>query len=276
MIIDAHHHLWTADYPWLQEPGLEPLRRDYTLNDLRPEMASSGIDGTILVESGRCEPAETEYFLALAAGAPSILGVVGWASFTDPDLASTIRRLRRLPGGELLVGVRDQVQAVSDPGYLTAAPVRAALAAIGAAGLACDLVVRLDQLPACVDAVADTPGGTFVLDHLGKPRIGPDGLAEWKALVTPLAALPNVVAKLSGLLTEAGPGWTRRDITPFVETALELFGADRLMFGSDWPVCTLVASYADTLAILDTLSPTERTAILCGTAVNTYRLEVNR
>jgi L-fuconolactonase len=276
MIIDAHHHLWTADYLWLQEPHLAPLRRDYTVDDLLPTIAAAGVDGTVLVESGSCTLAETRHFLALAAATPQILGVVGWACFTDPDLATTIGGLRELPGGDRLVGIRDQVQGVHDPGYLARPDVRAAFAAIGAAGLACDLVVRHDQLSACAAAVAATPHTVFVLDHLGKPRITPDGLAEWRTLIAPIAALPNCTAKLSGLLTEAGPDWTPAGVRPFVEAALELFGADRLMFGSDWPVCTLVASYPDTLSILDALSPAERAAVLGDNAARTYRLEVNR
>jgi L-fuconolactonase len=278
--IDAHHHLWTADYAWLAEPGLEPLRRDYTVEDLRRELPTGKVDATVLVEAGRCRLDETVGFLALAADTPEIAGVVGWASLTDPDLPGTIAALLDGAGGDLLVGLRDQVQGVTDPGYLARPDVRGALRAIGSAGLTFDLVVREDQLPACAAAVAAVPNTMFVLDHLGKPRITPDGLREWRDAVEPLAACDNAAAKLSGLLTEAGPGWTVEAIAPFVETALELFGPDRLLIGSDWPVCELVASYADALAAvgscLSGLSPSERAAVAGGTAIRTYGLEINQ
>ncbi|MDI1462120.1 amidohydrolase family protein [Catellatospora sp. KI3] len=280
MEIDAHHHLWTADYAWLAEPGLEPLRRDYTAAELTAHLDANGVRAAVLVEAGRCELAETYEFLALAAAEPRIAGVVGWVSFADSDLPGTLAALRAAPGGDLLVGVRDQVQGRPDPDWLDRPEVRACLAAAGAAGLVVDLVVREDQLPACARAARDLPGTVFVLDHLGKPRITPDGLAAWRAAVTPLAACANVVVKLSGLLTEAGPDWTVERIAPFAATALELFGADRTMLGSDWPVCELVAAYAPTVAALTAALPPltapEHAAVSGGTAIRTYRLEVPR
>ncbi|MFJ2030162.1 amidohydrolase family protein [Streptosporangium sp. NPDC087985] len=280
MIIDAHHHLWTADYQWLAEPGLEAIRRDYTIADLTPRLEAAGVTATVLVEAGRCDTAETTEFLALAATTPRIAGVVGWASLTDPDLPATLAAYRDLPGAAKLVGIRDQVQGIDDPGHLDRPDVRAALAGIGAAGLTYDLVVRVGQLAAGTEAARAIPGTVFVLDHLGKPRIGvgAEGFAEWRAAVAPLAACDNVVAKLSGLLVEAGPGWNVSMIRPYVDVALELFGADRLMVGSDWPVCELVASYSAALEAIDTclggLSATERAAVTAGTAIRTYRLEV--
>ncbi|MER7586092.1 amidohydrolase family protein [Micromonospora sp. NPDC127501] len=278
MIIDAHHHLWTADYQWLAAPGLESIRRDYTIADLVPQLDEAGVTATVLVEAGRCDAEETAEFLAHAATTPRIAGVVGWASLTDPALAATLAGYRELPGATKLVGLRDQVQGVADPGHLARSDVRAALAAIGAAGLTFDLVVHVGQLTSCAEAARATPGTTFVLDHLGKPRIAAAGLAEWRTAVRDLASCDNVVAKLSGLLTEAGPGWRVADIRPYVDTALELFGPHRLMAGSDWPVCDLVASYAEAWTAIDAslgeLSTTERADVLAGTAIRTYALEV--
>jgi L-fucono-1,5-lactonase len=169
------------------------------------------------------------------------------------------------------------VQGVTDPGYLARPEVRRCLRAAGELGLVVDLVVRRDQLIACAEAAADSPATTFVLDHLGKPRYDADGLAQWRAAVAPLAACPNVVAKVSGLLSEAGPHWTVATVAPFVHAAFELFGPGRIVLGSDWPVCELVASYADTmaalLACLPELSPAELAAVRGGNAVTTYRLE---
>jgi L-fuconolactonase len=212
----------------------------------------------------------------------AIAGVVGWADLTDPALADTLAAHRAAPGGRRLVGIRAQVQGEADPGYLKRPDVLQGLSTVAAAGLAYDLLVRVDQLPAAAQAAQAVPQLTFVLDHLGKPRIrdGAAGLAEWRAAITPLAAEPNVVAKLSGMVTEADwREWTVDDLRPFVQTALELFGPQRLMFGSDWPVCLLAASYAKVRQALDgalgdALSPAERAAIYGDTAVRSYHLEV--
>lgn len=275
MIIDAHHHLWTADYAWLAEPALAPIRRDYTVEDLRAHLRATGVDGTVLVEAARCEIAETREFLALAAGTPEILGVVGWADLTDPALADTLAGLRAGPGGELLVGVRDQAQGKADD-WLDEPAVRAGLRAVADAGLVNELVVRQAQLPSVARALDALPDSRFVLDHLGKPAVrdGAAALAHWRQLITPVAQRPNVVAKASGLHAEADwSRWTVADLRPFLETALELFSPRRLMFGSDWPVCEVAASYVQVfqaaVEVLGAASP----EIFAGTAVRTYGLE---
>jgi L-fuconolactonase len=283
VVIDAHHHLWdrTRGYGWLDEPGLQPLRRSFGIDELRAEIGAAGVDQTVLVEAGRCRSEEVSEFLGIADAAPEIAGVVGWVDLTDTALAETVAAYRERPDGRWLVGARAQVQGESDPDYLRRADVRRGLEAVARAGLAYDLVVRLDQLPACVEAARAVPELTLVLDHAGKPRIraGGAGLAEWRELVSPLAACPNVVCKVSGLVTEADhETWTTADLRPFVETALELFGAERALFGSDWPVCLLAASYRQVKeaveAALPPLSDTERAQIFGGNAVRVYGLEV--
>ncbi|SNY42776.1 amidohydrolase family protein [Paractinoplanes atraurantiacus] len=271
MIIDAHHHLWTADYAWLRDPSLARIRRDYTVDDLRAALATAGVDRTVLVEAGRGDDAETTSFLAIAEATPEIAGVVGWASLASPRLTSTIAEHRAGPGGHLLVGVRDQVQG-NGPGFLDG--LHDGLAAVAAAGLVNELVVSADQLPSVARAAAAFPDSVFVLDHLGKPAIAAGGFAEWRDLIAPVAARPNVVAKLSGLVTEADHDrWTAGDLKPYVETAVSLFGTDRLMFGSDWPVCELAATYAEVKdALVETLGAMPED-IFGGTAVRTYRLE---
>jgi L-fuconolactonase len=275
VIIDAHHHLWTADLAWLKDPALAPIRRDYTVGDLRANLRAAGVDRTVLVEAGREDDAETTEFLALAEATPEILGVCGWASLTDPALAETIARHRDGPGGRLLAGIRDQTQAHPDD-HLDRPDVRAGLATVAAAGLVNELVVRAPQLPSVARAAAALPESVFVLDHLGKPRVaaGADGLREWRELIAPVAARPNVTAKLSGLVAEADwAAWTVADLRPFVLTAVELFGTERLMFGSDWPVCELAATYRQTKeAVVEILGgcPPD---VFAGTAIRTYRLE---
>ncbi|GIF65574.1 amidohydrolase [Asanoa ishikariensis] len=278
MIVDAHHHLWTAgaDYTWLDEPGLEPINRTFTPADLTAELSAAGVERSVLVEGGRCDTAEAAVLLGHAAATPAIAGVVAWADPAAPDLASTLAGYRALPGGEFLVGIRSQVQG-EDQDYLDRSDVRAGLAVIGAAGLVFDLVVRADQLPSAARVAAALPSVRFVLDHLGKPRIKAGGFAEWSAAIALVAANPNVTAKVSGLVTEADwQLWTVDDLRPYVAEALRLFGPERLMLGSDWPVCLLAGGYgAVRSALLDALGElpaTERAAILGDTATRVYRL----
>lgn len=276
MIIDSHQHLWTADYAWLADPALARIRRDYGVEDLRENLRAAGVDRTVLVEAGRGESAETTEFLVTAAATPEIAGVVGWASLTDPALADVIAGHRAGAGGHLLVGVRDQVQGHPDD-FLDRPDVRAGLRAVAAAGLVNELVVRVGQLPAVARAAGALPDSRFVLDHLGKPRIvaGAEGLAEWRAAVAPVAACPNVVAKLSGLVAEADwVRWTVEDLRPFVETAVRLFGPDRLMFGSDWPVCEVAASYPQVRKAIEAILGGTPDDIFQTTAISTYQLEL--
>jgi L-fuconolactonase len=274
MIIDAHQHLWTADYAWLADPSLARIRRDYTLRELRAAMASAGVDRTVLVEAGRGDDAETTSFLALARDAPEIAGVVGWASLTSPALARTLAGHRAGPGGDRLVGIRDQVQGEADD-YLDRADVRAGLATVAAAGLVNELVVRAPQLPSVARAAAALPESVFVLDHLGKPPVASGRVAGWRDLIEPVAAAPNVVAKLSGLVAEADwATWTPEDLRPYVETALELFGTSRLMYGSDWPVLEVAATYAQVKEAMTELLGGTPADVFAGTAIRTYHLEI--
>ncbi|MFF9623248.1 amidohydrolase family protein [Streptomyces griseosporeus] len=279
MTVDAHHHVWdlaVRDQDWIRGPGLAPLRRDFTLADLEPAARAAGVDCTVLVQTVT-DPGETPELLALAERSELVAGVVGWTDLTRPDVADELARLRELPGGRYLKGIRHQVQGESDPAWLLRPDVRRGLAAVAAAGLVHDLVVLPHQLPACVRAAADLPGLTFVLDHLGKPPVATCGLRPWATGLRALAALPNTVGKLSGLVTEADPAsWDTADLRPYAGTALDAFGPDRLMFGSDWPVCTLAASYDTVLAVARELTAgldeAGRTAVFETTATRVYRL----
>jgi L-fuconolactonase len=293
VIIDAHHHLWdlTRGYDWLDEPAMAPIRRSYGLADLvsvttpvtTPGAAATvpGVQRTVLVEAGRCDVTEAAEFLALAADSQLIAGVVAWAPLADPRLEEVLEAYLALPGSEKLVGIRDQVQGHDDPDYLDRPEVRAGLATVADAGLVNELVVRADQLPSCGRAALALPEAVFVLDHLGKPAVadGAEGLARWRSAIAEYAAQPNAHAKLSGLVTEADwASWTVEDLRPFAHAALELFGAERLMFGSDWPVCELAASYAQVLEaardLLGGLDDARRAAVLGANAVRIYGLSV--
>jgi len=275
MIIDAHHHVWTADYAWLADPCLAAIRRDYTIDDLRPHLRAAGIDATVLVEGGRGDDAETTEFLALAEATPEIVAVVGWASLADPALSDRLAAHRAGPGGRFLAGIRDQIQGY-DRDVLDRPEVRAGLLTVADAGLVNEFVVRAEQLPSVVRAVDFLDGATVVLDHLGKPAVtsGAAGLAGWRSAVAPLAARPQVIVKLSGLVAEAHwDTWTEDDLRPFVTAALELFGPDRLMFGSDWPVCEVAATYERVVEVTGSLLGGRDAAIFGGTAARTYRVE---
>ncbi|NNN33237.1 amidohydrolase family protein [Streptomyces sp. S3(2020)] len=248
MTVDAHHHLWdlaVRDQDWIAEDS--PIRRDFTVADLAPEAAAAGVDRTVLVQTITVAE-ETPEFLELADTHDLIAGVVGWTDLTRPDVADELARLRELPGGRHLKGIRHQVQGEPDPHWLLRADVRRGLAAVAEAGLVYDLLVLPHQLPACVKAAEALPQLTFVLDHLGKPPIASGALEPWAADLRALAAHPNTVGKLSGLVTEADPAtWTIDDLRPYADVALDAFGPDRLMFGSDWPVCGLAATYGEVL-----------------------------
>jgi L-fuconolactonase len=277
--VDAHHHVWdlsVRDQDWITGPELRSLRRNFTVADLEPAARAAGVHRTVLVQTITV-PEETPEFLALAEESELIAGVVGWTDLTRPDIADELARLRELPGGRYLKGIRHQVQGEPDPEWLLRPDVRRGLAAVADAGLVHDLVVLPHQLPACVRAAAGHPELTFVLDHLGKPPIAAGALEPWATAVRALAALPNTVGKLSGLVTEADLAkWTVEDLRPYADTALDAFGPARLMFGSDWPVCTLAASYAQVVdtaeELTGALSGQERAEVFDATAARVYRL----
>jgi L-fuconolactonase len=275
MIVDAHHHLWTADYAWLADPALAPIRRDYTVDDLLSRIDAAGVDRTILVEAGRENAAETREFLAVAARTPRIAAVVGWVDPLDPGLAETIAGHRAADGGAKLAGVRSQIQADPDPEVLARPDLHEGLAVVAEAGLVFDLVIRADQLPGAAIAAKALPQATFVLDHLAKPPIRGGRLGPWPADLRRLAEYPNVVAKLSGLVTEADwAAWTPLDLEPAVRQALAVFGPQRLLWGSDWPVVDLAGGYRRWLETARSLVPEAvHPAVFGGNAVRTYGLD---
>ena len=278
MIVDAHHHFWdpaTADYPWLTDE-LAAIRRAFGPDDLAPLVAAFGIDATILVQTRSSLP-ETEAFLATAAATPFVRGVVGWVDLRDPAVDEAIAGLRAGPGGGRLVAIRHQVHDEADPDWLGRADVRRGIAAVGRAGLAYDLLVRARELPAARALVGALPDVRFVVDHLAKPAIRNGSDPAWTEAVGSFQGLPNVWWKVSGLVTEADwQAWRPPDLQPFVDRILEIAGPDRLLFGSDWPVCLLAAPYDVVLStarsLIAGLSASEQSAILGGTAVAVYGL----
>jgi L-fuconolactonase len=275
--VDSHHHVWdlaVRDQPWTE--GLPALRRSFSVDDLRPHLAKGGIERTVVVETVDV-PGETPELLALASREAEVVGVVGWAELTAPDLPDRLASLAEAEGGEHLVGIRHQVQSEPDPGWLARPEVRRGLQALGGAGLVYDFVVRAHQLPAVAETVAALGEVRFVLDHGGKPPIAAGALQPWADDIRALSRLPNVAVKLSGLVTEADHRtWATADLEPYVEVLLTSFGPERVMWGSDWPVCLLAASYERWLAtseeLLSALSPTEKDAVFSTTAERWYGL----
>ncbi|MGS2619362.1 amidohydrolase family protein [Micromonospora sp. LZ34] len=275
MIVDAHHHLWdpaARTYPWLADDAVAPIRRRYTLGDLRA-VAADRVTATVLVQT-LPSVAETEEFLDIArASGGLVAGVVGWLDLTRPDAGDEIDRLRSGP----LVGVRHQAQDESDPDWLRRDDVTRGLAAVGARGLAYDLLVRAPQRPAALAVAQRLDGVRLVVDHAGKPAIAAGEWGPWASWITAMARCDGVVCKLSGLITEAvWDDWDTTRIRPYADHVLSAFGADRVLFGSDWPVCELAGRYHDVLTLTDELlarcTVAERAAVLGDTARRVYAL----
>ena len=276
LTIDAHHHVWDVEHrehAWLE--ALPAIRRTFAADDLRPFARAAGVDATVLVQV-LATAQDTQDLLAVAAADPLVLGVVGWVDLTAADVLEQVARLRALPGGDRLVGVRHLAADEPDPRWLLRDDVVRGLRALATTGLPYDVLLAHDRLPVAVELAALVPELPLVLDHLGKPAISDGVLDPWREHVTALAAHEQVGVKLSGMVTEAGDGWTVDTLRPYAEHVLASFGADRVMAGSDWPVCLLAASYGEVVdanrALVAGLSDDERAAVLGGTAAHVYGL----
>jgi L-fuconolactonase len=271
-VIDSHQHFWRYDaarYPWI-DGSMAALQRDFLPFDLQETIRAAGVGGTIAVQA-RQDDDETEWLIELANEHAFIKGVVGWVDLRASDVD---RRLERFGQESRLVGVRHVVQAEPD-GFLDGPAFRRGIAALERFDLVYDILVYARQLREATRFAAAFPERRLVLDHLGKPDVRGGGFAPWRRDLTALAALPRVWCKLSGLVTEADwRAWTPAALRPYLDTALEAFGPSRLMFGSDWPVCTVAATYAQVIGLVrDAIaeySADEQARILGGTAANVY------
>jgi L-fuconolactonase len=278
--VDAHHHFWDParyDYPWMEGSAMGPVRKRFSPQDLEGELARSGIDGTVLVQT-LSSLDETREFLETASRWEWVRGVVGWVDLAAADVSDQLDELLASPGGERLVGVRHQVHDEEDPRWLCRPEVRRGLAAVASRGLTYDLLLRAREIPAAVETAQALPELSFVVDHIAKPRIVDGGDPAWEEGIPGLAALANVQVKLSGMVTEADwTSWTPNDLRPFVSRVRELFGTQRMMFGSDWPVCLLVvSSYQEVVEaleeVLDDLSEEESHQVFGANAQRFYGL----
>ena len=272
MRIDAHHHLWTlarGDYGWLT-PALAPIYRDFDLSDAKPLFSASRIEGTILVQAAPTE-AETLFLLDIAEHAELVRGVVGW---TDFDAADAVSRIEALGARELLVGLRPMVQDIPDDDWLLRPALAPALAAMAGRDLVFDALALPRHLTRLIEVVDRHRDLQFVLDHCAKPHLASGDITEWKGHIAQLAQRPNIVCKLSGLVTEASADWQIADLRPAVDHVLAYFGPGRLLWGSDWPVVDLAGGYAKWFAAAETmladLSPDEKAAIFGANAARIY------
>lgn len=285
-IIDAHQHFWSPDggaldgsvhgYPWLSGP-FQPIRRTFAPEDLRPSLEAAGVAGTILVQTSNSLD-ETRDFLRLAEATDFIAGVVGWVDLTDPAAGEVIAGLKAGPGGRWLVGIRHLLHEEADPSWILRADVRPGLEAVANAGLVYDLVGKTQHLPGMLRIVEAMPHLRFMLDHIAKPEIAAAVMEPWRSLMRRFSShRDHVWCKLSGMITEADwTGWKPAHLRPYVAHALDVFGADRCVFGTDWPVCLVAGSYADVVSALrDALGdvpPMEQARIFGGSAIESYRL----
>lgn len=275
-VVDSHQHFWSLSDPWFDwpTPDLAPIYRDVGPADLKPELEAAGVSRSILVQVAP-DVAETQHLLDIADAHEFVAGVVGWV---DLETHAAITDLERFAARDKFVGIRPMIQAIPDAEWMLRPALAPALAAAQRLGLTFDALVRphhLQALCAFVDRYSDLP---VVIDHGAKPAIaaGREGFAAWADLIAAVAERPQVRCKLSGLLTEAGDRTNADDLAPFIDHLLEIFGPERLMWGSDWPVVELAASYATWIELarghLARLSRSEQSAIFGDVASRFYRL----
>jgi L-fuconolactonase len=255
-VIDTHVHFIDprrVHYPWLADPVLTPINRPFLPDDLAPVLETNGVRAAILVQT-RSSLEESNEFLSHAQAHPWLAGVVAWANLTATDFGAQLEALRAAPGGNKLVGIRHQVQDEPDDNWLLRQDVQRGLAVLDDHDLAFDLLVKPQQLEAAIQTVRWFPSLTFVLNHIAKPPIASGQTAGWAEQISKLADFPNVFCKVSGMVTEADwQHWQSADFVPYVEHVLDCFRDERILFGSDWPVCLLAADYGQVKALFEDL-----------------------
>jgi L-fuconolactonase len=275
MHLDSHQHFWTynpTEFGWIDD-SMAILRRDFLPEHLMPELKNTGVQGSVAVQT-RQTLEETRWLLELAERSPWILGAVGWVDLRSPDIRSQLKDLSQNPR---LVGIRHIVQSEPDDRFLLQADFLRGISVLEEFDLAYDILIYTKHLPVAAEFVERFPRQRFVLDHLAKPPIKSGSIDSWAQGISRLATFPNVFCKLSGLTTEADwQHWKPEQIVPFLDVAFKSFGPDRLMIGSDWPVCLVAASYARALEVVKGYllenSPECQDRVLGGNAQRFWRL----
>ena len=275
MRIDSHQHFWRyrpEAYPWIDE-AKGVLKWDYLPEDLAPLLSAQGFDGCVAVQAAHTSD-ETRFLLDLSDRHPFVRAVVGWVDLCSPDVERQLAELARHPR---LKGIRHIAQDEPDDRFLVREDVVRGIAALEPFGLAYDILIFARQLPAAIELARRLPRQRFVLAHIAKPEIAAGRISPWKEQVRELAAAPNVCCKLSGMVTEAAwKGWNAADFRPYLDVVFDAFGPDRLMIGSDWPVCLLAGDYGTVMGLVENYMAggpaAEREKVLGGNAARFYRI----
>ena len=273
--IDAHQHFWVFDPvrdAWIDDT-MKVIQRDFLPQDLAPLLVENNIDGCIAVQADQSET-ETQFLLDLAAKSSIIKGVVGWVDLVAENVSERLAHFAKNP---LFKGIRHIAQGEADD-FLLRSDVQNGISQLSKLGLTYDILVFQHQLPAAIELVRQFPNQAFVLDHIAKPQISKGIDENWKANMLKLATFPNVSCKLSGMVTEATNfQWTKEEFSPFIEIVFEAFGTDRILYGSDWPVCLLAANYKNQLEIvqnyISTLAETEQAKVMGNNAAKFYKIK---
>ncbi|MGO4528261.1 amidohydrolase [Paenibacillus sp. 2TAF8] len=251
MKLDAHQHFWNyniRDYGWIGEE-MSVIQRSFLPEDLQPILTDSGVSGCVAVQA-RQSLEETNWLLELADKHDFIKGVVGWVDLCSDEASSQLEKVAANPW---LKGVRHVIQDEPDVKFVLREDFQKGIALLEQYNLAYDLLVSKEQLPYAVELVQKFPQQRFVIDHLAKPDIKAGVISPWKEAMEAMASYSNVYCKLSGMVTEADWNkWTQEDFSPYLDTVLQAFGPERVMYGSDWPVCTVAGTYGDVINLLQT------------------------
>jgi L-fuconolactonase len=281
MRIDSHHHIWDLDVrpqTWMQGDELKPISRTILMNELEPELQKASIDYTVVVQTVPLID-ETPELLDLSMSNPKVCAVVGWLDLESADIRPQLDKYLNHKGGDKLVSIRDMAQDKSDPNWLLREDVVRNIHRVGEYGLTFDILTRPPQLAAAVEMVRRSPNNIFVLDHISKPYMAKGEFQPWADQISEISSNENVSVKVSGLFTEANwSDWSIETFRPYFDHILKSFTPSRMMFGSDWPVCLLAATYSQTINLMEELTGqltmAEQDSFWSNTAKQFYRLKV--
>ena len=281
MRIDSHHHVWdlsVREQGWMVGEALNPIKKNFSINDLRQAITGCGIDKTVVVQTVTNYD-ETPELLELAETDDLVAGVVGFLKIDADDAITYLDSYQPLRGFKYLVGIRDIAHDYEDVKYLSKPQVVKNVQELGRRGLVYDLLTKTPHMRAAIDLVKACPNTKFVLDHISKPYIAKADMQPWADQITELASFENVVVKISGLFTEADwKNWKKEDFWPYLEHITKSFTPNRMMFGSDWPVCLLAATYKQSIDLVEEFtskfSESEKNAFWAGTANKAYGLNL--
>jgi len=281
MRIDSHHHIWDLDVrpqTWMQGDELKPISRTILMNELEPELQKASIDYTVVVQTVPLND-ETPELLDLSMSHPKVCAVVGWLDLESADIRPQLDKYLNHKGGDKLVSIRDMAQDKSDPNWLLREDVVRNIHRVGEYGLTFDILTRPPQLAAAVEMVRRSPNNIFVLDHISKPYMAKGEFQPWADQISEISSNENVSVKVSGLFTEANwSDWSIETFRPYFDHILKSFTPSRMMFGSDWPVCLLAATYSQTINLMEELTGqltmAEQDSFWSNTAEQFYRLKV--